>query len=91
MYITTVRHPYKLTRDISWLYTLFLMLDANFRAKCKARGLDDLELGSGWSYFVEETAYQAHLAKYGEQTEVRTARVAQVLLVAYSSCGVYHK
>ncbi len=55
-----------------WIYTLFLMLDANFRAKCKARGLDDYELGSGWSYFVEEKKYQDHLKKHGAQKEVRT-------------------
>ncbi|RDX40145.1 hypothetical protein OH76DRAFT_1423890 [Lentinus brumalis] len=54
---------------IRWLYTLFLMLDANFRAKCKARGLDDYELGPGWSYFVEETKYQAHLKRHGAQKE----------------------
>ncbi|RDX40776.1 hypothetical protein OH76DRAFT_1489992 [Lentinus brumalis] len=52
-----------------WLYTLFLMLDANFRAKCKARGLDPFELGPGWSYFVEETGYQAHLKRCGAQKE----------------------
>lgn len=54
-----------------WLYTLFLMLDANLRAKCKARGLDPFELGPGWSYFVEETGYQAHLKRCGAQKEVR--------------------
>ena len=47
------------------------MLDANFRAKCKARGLETAELGPGWSYFVEERTYQQHLKKYGAQTEVR--------------------
>ncbi|KAI0743686.1 hypothetical protein C8Q80DRAFT_1122101 [Daedaleopsis nitida] len=55
--------------EMIWLCTLFLMLDANFRAKCKARGLNGFELGSGWSYFVKEKAYQAHLSKYGNQTE----------------------
>ncbi|TFK79910.1 hypothetical protein K466DRAFT_605772 [Polyporus arcularius HHB13444] len=55
--------------DMMWLFTLFLMLDANFRAKCKARGLESAELGSGWSYFVEELAYQEHLKKYSAQTE----------------------
>ncbi|KAI0696131.1 hypothetical protein C8T65DRAFT_583713 [Cerioporus squamosus] len=52
-----------------WLYTLFLMLDANFRAKCKARGLDNYEVGSGWSYFVKEKKYQEHLKRHGVQKE----------------------
>lgn len=54
-----------------WLYTLFLMMDANFRAKCKDRGLDDFELSPGWSYFVEEDKYMAHVRQQGDQTEVR--------------------
>ncbi|RDX40435.1 hypothetical protein OH76DRAFT_1459514 [Lentinus brumalis] len=52
-----------------WLYTMYLMLDANFRAKCKAQGLDPFELGPGWSYFVEESDYQAHLKRCGAQKE----------------------
>ena len=59
-----------------WLYTLFLMVDANFRAKCKSRGLDYFELGPGWSYFVEEERYQAYLTKVGEQKEVSNVHAA---------------
>ncbi|KAI0688809.1 hypothetical protein C8Q76DRAFT_772031 [Earliella scabrosa] len=47
--------------DVKWMYTLYLMIDANFRARCKDRGFDDVELAPGWSYYVEETAYQAHV------------------------------
>ncbi|TFK80022.1 hypothetical protein K466DRAFT_504583, partial [Polyporus arcularius HHB13444] len=46
--------------EIRWIYTLFLMLDANFRAKLKDRGLEDAELGPGWSYYVENSKFQAH-------------------------------
>ena len=49
---------------------MFLMIDANFRARLKDRGFDDVELAPGWAYYVEETAYQAHLASAGDQTEV---------------------
>lgn len=56
--------------DYRWLYTLFLMIDANFRARCKDRNLDDLELASGWSYYVEETKYQAHVKACAHRKEV---------------------
>ncbi|OJT07897.1 hypothetical protein TRAPUB_1209 [Trametes pubescens] len=54
---------------IKWLYTLFLMIDANFRAKLKDRGLDDYELAPGWSYYVENSKFKAHVDAAGEQTE----------------------
>lgn len=54
----------------SWMYVLFLMLDANFRLKSKARGLNDIELTSGWAYFVEESKYMAHIDSFGKETEV---------------------
>ncbi len=54
------------------MYTLFLMMDANFRARCKDRGFDDIQLASGWSYYVEETRYQQHLdARSGDRQDVR--------------------
>ena len=40
------------------------MLDANFRMRCKARGVDDLELGSGWAFFVEEEKYLKHVEEF---------------------------
>ncbi|TDL13533.1 hypothetical protein BD410DRAFT_735251, partial [Rickenella mellea] len=54
----------------SWLYTLILSVDANFRLKLKDRGFRDPELGSGWSYFVESDAYLAHLADCPDQEEI---------------------
>ncbi|KAH9900745.1 hypothetical protein C8Q73DRAFT_786170 [Cubamyces lactineus] len=52
-----------------WKYTQYLMIDANFRVKCKDRGFDNVELGNGQSYFVEDSPYQAHVEKCGKQTE----------------------
>lgn len=46
------------------------MMDANFRQKLKDRGLDDVSLSPGWSYFIEHTKYWQHMATYGEQSEV---------------------
>ena len=57
-----------------WLYTLYLMIDANFRARCKDRGFDDIELAPGWSYYVEEKAYQKHIAACAGQKEVHVCR-----------------
>lgn len=56
---------------ISWLDTLYVMLDVNFRLKSKNRGInDDPSLGSGLAYYVNEDAYQAYLKECPEQTEV---------------------
>ncbi|KAF7974583.1 hypothetical protein HWV62_11966, partial [Athelia sp. TMB] len=57
--------------DTRWLYALFLAIDANFRLKRKDVSSDaaDPSLNRGRAYFVEETRYKAHLAKYGDQVE----------------------
>ncbi|KAI9068488.1 hypothetical protein FKP32DRAFT_1561583, partial [Trametes sanguinea] len=57
---------------IKWLYTLFLMMDANFRARCKDRKLDTFELGSGWAYFVEQLRYLAHVEACAHRKEENT-------------------
>lgn len=47
------------------------MLDANFRLKCKNRGLDaDTSLGSGLAYYVEDNAYKTFVSSCGTQTEI---------------------
>jgi len=43
-------------------------MDACFKLKLKDRGFDDPDLGTGLAYFVEEVAYQEHLAT---ATEIR--------------------
>ena len=53
-----------------WLYTLFLMMDANFRARCKDRGFDDIELAPGWAYYVEEQAYLAHVTMRANEKDL---------------------
>ncbi|KAI0686904.1 hypothetical protein C8T65DRAFT_590675 [Cerioporus squamosus] len=64
--------------SIKWLYTLFLMVDANFRAKLKDRGFVDFELGSGWSYYVEQSKFGTHVDNIGNQNDA-------------NSCSAEHK
>lgn len=54
----------------SYLYTLFIAVDANFKLKGKERKLDDVDLIPGTGVFVEQNAYQKHIANYVEQPEV---------------------
>lgn len=49
------------------------MIDANFRLRCKARGINDIELGPGWAFYVEEMKYLAHVQKFAKQPEVRNS------------------
>jgi hypothetical protein len=57
--------------SISWLYSLNLMIDANFRLKNKARIIkNDPPLGDGWAHWVSEQPYEAYLEKHGHQAEV---------------------
>ncbi|KAH9828984.1 uncharacterized protein C8Q71DRAFT_718824 [Rhodofomes roseus] len=60
----------------SWLYRLFLGIDANFRLKRKEVSTDvaDPGLNHGYAYFVEEKAYKSHLQIHGkvEQKDVNT-------------------
>jgi hypothetical protein len=57
--------PPPLINSSRWLYALFLAIDANFRLKRKTVSSDDNDpsLNAGSSYFVEECAYKAYLAK----------------------------
>lgn len=62
----------------SWLYTLFVGIDANFRMKRKAVSSEehDPSLTRGYGYFVEEGGYQAHLGSHaGEKQEVGACRI----------------
>jgi hypothetical protein len=53
------------------MYAQFIAVDANFRLKLKNRGINDPELGSGWSYFVENSAYTHHIKENSHEEEVR--------------------
>ncbi|EMD32328.1 hypothetical protein CERSUDRAFT_68683 [Gelatoporia subvermispora B] len=52
----------------SWMYQLFVAMDANFRLRRKAVSSDEKDpgLNHGYAYFVEETAYKKHLAVYSD-------------------------
>ncbi len=54
-----------------FLYVLMLSLDANFRLKCKERGIKDVQLGGGYAYLVEEDRFKTHLAASYHAIEVR--------------------
>jgi len=49
---------------------LLLAVDANFKLKQKKKQDAQLELGAGWSYFVEDSPYQSFLKEYVKDVEV---------------------
>ena len=54
-----------------WLYTLFIMVDGNFKLKLKDKGIPDAHLAPGWAYFVEDSQFKSYLEDHaGDQTEV---------------------
>lgn len=57
---------YMVITQNSWLYQLFIGIDANFRLKRYDISSDSIDpgLNRGCAYFVEETAYKAHLLAY---------------------------
>ena len=60
-----------------WIYAQFIAVDANFRLKSKNRQIKDPELGSGWSYFVENTAYTRHVANNPHEKDVHIFRTSR--------------
>jgi len=62
------RSAYSLFR---WIYAQFIAVDANFKLKLKNRRIVDPELGSGWSYFVENSQYARHVARNPHERDVR--------------------
>jgi hypothetical protein len=59
-----------------WIYAQFIAVDANFKLKSKNRQIKDPELGSGWSYFVENTPYVQHVANNPHEKDVRVFQIA---------------
>ena len=60
----------------SWIYSLFLMLDATFRMKLRSKvAKNDVALGDGQSFFVSDGPYKEHLKDVIDEKEVRTYRV----------------
>lgn len=58
----------------SWLYTLYLAMDACFKLKLKNRRLHDPDLGTGWSYFVEDSKYQTFLNECADRKDDKEVR-----------------
>ncbi|KAI0042910.1 hypothetical protein FA95DRAFT_1584271 [Auriscalpium vulgare] len=54
-----------------WKYALMLAVDANLKLKSKNRGLSDVALAPGWSYFVENWPYKEHVKKYIDEEEMK--------------------
>ncbi|KAI0039987.1 hypothetical protein FA95DRAFT_1503469 [Auriscalpium vulgare] len=52
-------------------YAVMLAIDANFKLKSKNRGLKDVDMAPGWSYFVENESYQEHVRTYIDQDEMK--------------------
>ena len=73
------------------MYSCFLAVDANFRLKLKRRGIADPEIGSGWSYFVENEQYSKHVSRNTIETEVSLLRLAVLVILLTRSkvvgCG----
>jgi hypothetical protein len=63
-------HGTQLRLPLRWIYVQFIAVDANFKLKLKNRRINDPELGSGWSYFVENSAYTHHVANNTHDQEV---------------------
>jgi hypothetical protein len=55
----------------SWLYSLILAIDANFRLKNKLRKVaNDPPLGDGLAHWVPHEPYHEYVQKFGHQEEV---------------------
>ncbi|KAJ7020488.1 hypothetical protein C8F04DRAFT_1214081 [Mycena alexandri] len=68
--------------EFRFLYMIFLAMDANFRLKNRLRANEheDLPLGSGWGYMVEDAPYKKHLAGYVAEKDVSTCIAFAALL-----------
>ena len=73
----SVMLPYTDPRLDRYLYQTIIAIDANFRLKRRAVSSEarDPAMGSGWGYFVEDTAYREFLKSYVDQEEVRSSVV----------------
>lgn len=63
--------PFWLEESNRWIYTLFVMLDANFCLKSRlCEIIDDLKLGDGLSYYVQSEPYKEHLKTIYKENDV---------------------
>jgi hypothetical protein len=59
--------------DESWLNTLYLSMDANFKLRQKERGITDPPMSNGLAFMVADGKLKdhlAHCAKVGQIAEV---------------------
>jgi len=55
----------------SWLYSLIVTADANYKMKLKEKGIEnDPPLGDGWGHFAPTGPYNDYVKQYGHQIEV---------------------
>ena len=56
----------------SFIYTLFLCMDTNFRQKnqYQAMAYEDISLSDSWAYFVKTAEYMSHISQFASQEEV---------------------
>jgi hypothetical protein len=68
---------------ISWLYGLFLAIDANFRLKRKAVSNDSVDpsLSSGWAYFVDDEAYKGFLDSNSDNAQEVVLFISSFLIL----------
>ncbi|KZV60023.1 hypothetical protein PENSPDRAFT_552578, partial [Peniophora sp. CONT] len=57
--------------DERFLYQLLIAIDANFKLKMKDKGAKNIELGDGWSFFVEDAPYTRHIETNSDMTEMK--------------------
>ncbi len=74
MHICLLMFDRSLTSTCSWLYTLYIALDANYCARNAVVSTDERDppLSDGWGYFVEKGPYMEHLRKFISQEEIST-------------------
>ncbi|KAG1843694.1 hypothetical protein C8R48DRAFT_618502 [Suillus tomentosus] len=62
-------------KQLRWLYSLFIAIDANFRLKRRAISTDEVDpsLSMGWSYFVEEKKFKTHLKEHLSETQEKSS------------------
>jgi hypothetical protein len=67
----------------SYLYTLSVSLDGNFKLKRKFRSSKDPELSDGNTYSVNDQQYQAHLKELLDVEEVREPSSLYMFMFAH--------
>ncbi|KAI0261418.1 hypothetical protein BC834DRAFT_830320, partial [Gloeopeniophorella convolvens] len=61
----------EIPEDERWKFSVMFAVDANFKLKLKNRGLRDVALAPGWSYFVNSEEYDAHIKRYVDEAEMK--------------------